>query len=131
MIPYPFDLIIDKGSTKDIHFYVLEDDNTSPYYFSGTNATLAYTCNMQMRRSYMSEEKLLDLSTDSSTDQYIGDSITFSEDEDGLIEIRISAVTTRALPTGKHFYDIELEDENGVVLKLMKGRVELSGEITR
>lgn len=131
MIPYPFDLTIDKGSTKDIHFYVLEDDNDTPYFFLGTNATMTYTCSMQVRRSYLTENKLIDISTDSSTNQYVGDSISFSEDEDGLIEIRISALTTRSLPPGKHFYDIELEDENGVVFKLMKGRVEVLGEITR
>ena len=131
MIPFPYDITLDKGTTKDIEFYVLGDDNDTPYYFNGTNATLTYTARMQVRRSYLSEETLIDLSTDPVTDQYVGDYMVFSEEEDGLIEIRISSYTTKTLPPGKHFYDIELEDENGVVCKLLKGRIEILGEITR
>jgi hypothetical protein len=131
MIPYPYDIALDAGSTYELEFYVLGDDNTTPYYFNGTNMTDVYVCRMQVRRSYLSETKLIDLSTDPSTDQYQGDFITFDEIEDGLIKIRISAVTTKELPPGKHFYDIELEDQNGVVKKLIKGRMEVMGEITR
>lgn len=131
MIPYPYDITIDKGTTYELEFYVLGDDNETPYYFSGTNATLTYSCRMQMRRSYLSDTTLVDLSTEPNTDQYEGDFIAFDETEDGLIKIRISANTTDSFPPGKHFYDIELEDEDGVVKKLMKGRVEVLGEITR
>lgn len=131
MIPYPYDLTIDKGSTFDLEFYILNDDNDTPYYFNGTNATKTYSCRMQIRRSYLSEEKLVDLDTDPTTNQYVDDYITFSEEEAGLILIRLSSFTTKQLPPGKHFYDIELEDEDGVVKKLMKGRAEIVGEITR
>ena len=48
-----------------------------------------------------------------------------------LIKIKISAYTTKTFPPGKHFYDIELEDDDGVVYKLLKGRVEVLGEITQ
>jgi hypothetical protein len=131
MIPYPYDITLDKGSTYELEFYVLDDDNTTPYYFVGTNSTQTYICRMQIRRSYLSEIKLVDVSTDPSTDQYQDDYIMFDETEDGLIKIRISAYTTKTLPPGKHFYDVELEDAQGVVKKLMKGRVEILGEITR
>ena len=73
MIPFPYDITVDKGTTKDIEFYVLGDDNDTPYYFNGTNATRTYTARMQVRRSYLSEETLVDLSTDPATDQYVGD----------------------------------------------------------
>ena len=131
MIPYSYDLSIDKGSTYDLEFYMLNDDNTVPYYLVGTNATSTYSCRMQIRRSYLSEDKLIDLDTEPTTNQYIGDYITFSQEEAGLIKIRISSTTTKELPPGKHFYDIELEDADGVVMKLMKGRAEVIGEITR
>lgn len=131
MTPYPFDITIDKGATYDLEFYVLQDDNTTPYYLTGTNATKTYSARMQIRRSYLSEETLVSLATDPVTDQYVGDYIQFDTDEDGLISIRLSSYTTKSLPPGKHFYDIELEDEDGVVNKLMKGRVEVLGEITR
>ena len=131
MIPYPYDITIDKGSTYTLEFYVLEDDNTTPYYFVGTNATKTYSCRMQIRRSYLSEEKLVDLDTTPTTDQYINDFIEFDETLDGLIKVRMSSYTTKLLPPGKHFYDIELEDDEGIVLKLLKGRVEVLGEITR
>lgn len=131
MIPYPYDITLDKGSTYELEFYVLDDDNTTPYYFVGTNSTQTYICRMQIRRSYLSETKLVDVSTDPSTDQYQDDYIMFDETEEGLIKIGISAYTTKSLPPGKHFYDIELEDAQGVVKKLMKGRVEILGEITR
>jgi hypothetical protein len=71
------------------------------------------------------------LSTIPTTDQYVEDSIIFDELEDGLIKIQISATTTKNLPPGKHFYDIELEDEDGIVKKLLKGRIEIVGEVSR
>ena len=131
MIPYPYDITIDKGSTYILEFYVLDDDNTTPIYLAGTNSTKVYSCRMQIRRSYLSTTKILDLNTDPGVDQYIEDYIEFSEELDGLIKIKISAYTTKTFPPGKHFYDIELEDDDGVVYKLLKGRVEVLGEITQ
>lgn len=131
MIPYPYDITIDKGSTYILEFYVLDDDNTTPYYFNGTNATKSYTCRLQIRRSYLSTTKIIDLNTNPSTEQYGQDYIEFSEEYDGLIKIRISAYSTKTFPPGKHFYDIELEDNEGTVYKLLKGRVEVLGEITQ
>jgi len=131
MIPYPYDITIDKGSTYILEFYVLDDDNTTPYYFTGTNAIKSYSCRMQIRRSYLSEDKLVDLNDVPNTDQYVGDYIQFDETEDGFIKVKISSYTTKLLPPGKHFYDIELEDDEGIVYKLLKGRVEVLGEITR
>lgn len=131
MIPFPYDLTIEKGATYQLHFYALNDDNETPYYFVGTNATKTYICRMQIRRSYLTESALLDLSTDPTSNQYVEDTIVFSEEEHGLIEIEVSAFTTKSLPPGKHFYDIELEDSEGIVYKLLKGRVEVVGEITR
>jgi len=131
MIPYPYDITLDKGSTYILEFYLLDDDNITPIYLTGTNSTKVYSCRMQMRRSYLSETKLIDLDTTPTVDQFIEDYIEFSEENDGLIQIRISATTTNTLPPGKHFYDIELEDDDGVVYKLLKGRVEVLGEITQ
>ena len=131
MIPYPYDITLDKGSTYELEFYVLGDDNITPYYFNGTNMTDVYVCRMQVRRSFLSETALVDLSSDPSTDQNPNDFIEFDEINDGLIKIRISATTTKELPPGKHFYDIELENQDGVVKKLLKGRIEVVGEITR
>jgi hypothetical protein len=131
MIPFPYDITIEKGATYQLHFYALQDDNETPYYFVGTNATKEYSCRMQIRRSYLSENKLIDLSTEPTSNQYSGDTILFSQQDPGLIKVEISAFTTKSLPPGKHFYDIELEDNDGVVFKLLKGRVEIVGEITR
>ena len=131
MIPFPYDLTIEKGATYQLQFYVLQDDNETPYYFTGSNVTKTYSCRMQFRRSYLTESTLIDLSDVATSNQYIDDTIVFSEEEDGLVEIQISAFTTKSLPPGKHFYDIELEDDTGVVYKLMKGRVEVVGEITK
>lgn len=131
MIPYPYDLTIDKGSTYILEFYILDDDNSTPIYVTGTNATKSYSCRMQIRRSYLSSTKIIDLNTDPNTEQYGQDYIQFSEEYDGLIKIRISAYSTKTFPPGKHFYDIELEDDEGTVYKLLKGRVEVLGEITQ
>lgn len=131
MIPYPYDITIDKGSTYILEFYILDDDNTTPIYVTGTNASKSYSCRMQIRRSFLSSSKLIDLNTDPSTEQYVHDYIQFSEENEGLISIRISAYSTKTFPPGKHFYDIELEDDEGTVYKLLKGRVEVLGEITQ
>ena len=100
MIPFPYDLTVEKGATYQLQFYALEDDNETPYYFTGTNVTKTYTCRMQIRRSYLSENTLIDLSTDPTSNQYTGDTIVFSDQENGLIEIQISAFSTKALPPG-------------------------------
>ncbi len=89
MIPYPYDITLDKGSTYILEFYLLDDDNITPIYLTGTNSTKVYSCRMQMRRSYLSETKLIDLDTTPTVDQFIEDYIEFSEENDGLIQIRI------------------------------------------
>ena len=48
----------------------------------------------------------------------------------GGILIQMDAATTANLPRGRHFYDLEV-NSNGTVTKVIKGRFEVMGEISR
>lgn len=50
---------------------------------------------------------------------------------DGRLDIEISAAATSALTFDKAVYDLELVQPNGKVLRLFKGSVALSLEVTR
>ena len=48
----------------------------------------------------------------------------------GGILIQIDALTTSLIPSGRHFYDVEV-DSNGTVTKIVRGRFEVLPEVTR
>jgi len=48
----------------------------------------------------------------------------------GGILIQVDSYTTSNLPSGRHFYDVEV-DNNGTVTKIVRGRFEVLPEVTR
>jgi hypothetical protein len=45
--------------------------------------------------------------------------------------LRVDAETMKTVPMGKHFYDFEMTNNNGEVMRLIEGTFEVSREITR
>ena len=48
----------------------------------------------------------------------------------GGILVQVDSFTTSNLPSGRHFYDLEV-DTNGTVTKIVRGRFEVLPEVTR
>jgi hypothetical protein len=49
----------------------------------------------------------------------------------GIIDWGMTSAETTALEPGKQYYDIELEYDNGVVIRLLEGEAQIKGNITR
>ena len=141
-----YDISVDQGSTFTFHLTYQDS--------AGTAIDLAsYSASMQVRRSTIDTGLILDISNSGgvtgggSTGEYTsGGSLahTYSgitmngstvgwggaSGTTGGIYILIDADTMKNVPTGKHVYDLELTSGTDVN-KILKGRFEVEGEVTR
>ena len=108
-----YDILIEQGATYRQDF-VWKDSAGDPIDLS------TYTARMQVRK-LKTEELLLNLAE--------GTGITLGND--GSIEVEVSATVTETLPVVCGRYDLELEDSNGIVTRLLQGDVTISAEVTR
>lgn len=138
-----YDIYAEQGSTFKLHL---------TYKFSGgTGIDLShFTGAMQVRRSYKDPNAILFLTQSGVT----GGGVTgeFTPGVDGIagiggisfntsisgttgftggIFLRVDADTMKNTPYGKHFYDLELKNSLGEVMRLVEGSFEVSREITR
>jgi hypothetical protein len=49
----------------------------------------------------------------------------------GVVSLSMSANTTSSIPAGRYLYDLEVQDQNGVVSRLVEGIVTVSPEVTK
>jgi hypothetical protein len=145
-----YDIQVDQGST--FVFHITYQNST------GVAIDLAsYTAAMQVRRSVIDTDLILDISSTSgvtgggTTGEFISgvsgpsgggsaslttSGITLNGTTAGLssntggIYFEIDADTMKYVPSGKHVYDIELTT-SGTVHKILSGRFEVEGEVTR
>lgn len=82
-----------------------------------------YTARMQIRPTKMSEDIILSLTTENGR-------IVLGDDE-GTINLSVSASITASLTPDKYFYDIELVSPGGVVVRLLKGSIKVNAEVTK
>jgi hypothetical protein len=127
MTPYSYDLTFNKNTDFRLSFQALEDDNTTPLFFVGTNAIDTYECRMIVTRALNGGETVLEISNYPSTNQNINDTIQFSVTEDGRIDIDISEVTINALTNNKYHYTIILSSSSGYNQMLLRGRIDVFG----
>jgi len=80
-----------------------------------------YTADMQIRPRVDSSTVHLTLS------EAAGITLTAS----GEITIGITDTQTSALPIGQSVYDLELTNDYGDVRRLIQGKIEVDGEVTR
>ena len=114
------DLICKQGTTWE--FYVtLEDEGGNPIDLTG------YTGRGQIRKDYTSEN-----ATASFT-------VSIDSPKDGKVKILLDAETTSSIEAGhsykdeksKYVYDIEIEDSNKYVTRILEGIIMVSPEVTK
>lgn len=137
-----YDIYAEQGATFKLHL--------DYKYQGGTGIDLSdFTGEMQVRRSAKDTSILLFLSDygvtgGGITGQFtIGNGVSgvggvsFSTSIDGSagytggILLRIDSDTMKNVPMGKHFYDFEMTNSIGEVMRLIEGTFEVSREITR
>jgi hypothetical protein len=102
-------IVIDQGATFNTDFTFTNDVN-DPIDFTG------YTGRSQMRRSYLSSTSY---------------TFTVSLTTIGIVSLSMSANTTSAVPAGRYLYDLEVQDSNDVVSRLVEGIVTVTPEVTK
>ena len=138
-----YDIKAEQGATFKLHFH---------YKFSGgTGIDIGnFTGRMQVRRSYKDPNVILFLTQNGVTgggvtgefdpgiDGIAGSggisfntSISGTPGFTGGIFLRVDADTMSNVPYGKHFYDLELKNSVGEVMRFVEGSFDVSREITR
>ena len=112
-----YDIIADQGSTliRNLKYF---DGAGDPVDLTG------YTAAMQVRENYGSTATVLSLTSEGTAP-----TITLGS-SDGLIEVQVSATVMAEIPAGVYVYDLELDDD-GVVVKPVRGQFEIRPEVTR
>jgi len=137
-----YDIYAEQGSTFKLHLHYK--------YSGGTGIDLSnFTGAMQVRRSSKDDQVILFFTDNGVTGGGItgefeigsgiagvggisfNTSISGGTGYTGGIFIRADATTMKNTPYGKHFYDLELTNSLGEVIRLIEGTFEVSREITR
>jgi len=116
--PSHYDICIPKGATFDQPFN-WKDDNGNTYDLS------SYTARMQIRVTVNAPDPpIISLTSD------VGGGITLSA-RDPNISLFISATITESVTISSGVYDLKLTDSNGIVTRLLEGKVKFSPAVTR
>ena len=137
-----YDIYAEQGTTFKLHL--------DYKYQGGTGIDLSnFTGEMQVRRSSKDSDILIFLTDNGVTgggitgEFNIGGGIAgvggigFNTAVDGTdgytggILFRVDSTTMKNVPSGKHFYDFEMTNTLGEVMRLIEGTFEVSREITR
>lgn len=112
-----YNMTIEQGSTFKL----------SLVYKNHLNAIVdltGYSARMQIRSTLSASTKLFEVTTDTPEQLWIVPSA-------GQINIKIPHTSTSALAPSIAVYDLEIESSEGEVIKLIKGRCRIEGEVTR
>jgi hypothetical protein len=137
-----YDIYAEQGTTFKLHLHYK--------YSGGTGIDLSnFTGAMQVRKSAKDDKVILFLTNGGITGGGItgefsigsgiagvggisfNTSISGGTGYTGGIFIKADATTMKNAPYGKHFYDLELTNTLGEVIRLIEGTFEVSREITR
>lgn len=129
------DLYIEQGATFILHFQwchqgPIEDGIVTP----GTPYDLTdYEARMEIRKGQHEPVKVSATSTNGKIHlgAIPGDWDATLDPENGRIEVRLSDEDTDLLDVKSLKYDLELEDPNGVVYRLLQGGVTVDPNITQ
>ena len=84
-----------------------------------------YSARMKARASHDAADPIFSLTSEES-----GDGITLGGSA-GTITVLIDAEATALLTPGDYVYDLEVEDDEGIVRRLLEGRLTVTPEVTR
>ena len=113
MVADTFDIEHDQGSTFQWDITVYNTDGVTLLDLSG------YTVRSQLRKNF------------SDTNPAEAFNITYPDAVNGIVRLSLTATETAALAKGRYFYDVELEDGTGKVVKLYKGNFMIYAEATK
>ena len=113
MVAATFDIEHDQGSTFQWDITVYDTDGATLLDLSG------YTVRSQLRKKY----------TDTNPSETF--TITYPDAVNGIVRLALTATETAALAKGRYYYDVELVDGTGKVVKLYKGVFTLYAEATK
>lgn len=111
-----YDITIEQGATFRLSL-VWKDSSNVPVNLTG------YTARMQVRRSYTDTVIQLAMTTESG-------SITLGGSA-GTINVVSAATATEDIAARAGVYDLELMSSDGVVTRLVEGKVTIKPEVTR
>lgn len=111
-----YDILIEQGATFQLSL-VYKDSQSAPIDISG------YTARMQVRRTYDAPTPLLDLTTENGAIVLGGAA--------GTLEVSADPDLTRLMPPKGGVYDLELVAPSGVVVRLIRGAVSVTPEVTK
>jgi hypothetical protein len=112
-----YNMTIEQGSTFSLSL-VYKDAANKVVDLSG------YSARMQVRSTLSASTVLLEVTTDSVDQMWIVPSA-------GQINIKLPHSVTALLAPSIAVYDLELESSGGEVIKLIKGKCRIEGEVTR
>lgn len=112
-----YNIVIEQGSTFKLSI-VYKDSLNAVMDLSG------YSARMQIRSTLTASSKMLEVTTDDVDQLWIVPSA-------GQVNIKIPHTTTALLVPSIAVYDLELESSDGEVIKLLKGKCRIEGEVTR
>ena len=115
------DLNILQGATFSARIAVT-DSTGSAINLSG------YTTRGWGKHRYSDTNKLIDLDPDVVSGS--GDLTWYSALTSGLVDIKISATGTAALPIIQGVYDVEMYNATGTVTRILQGKMNVSPEVT-
>lgn len=93
------------------------DESETPVNLSG------YSARMQVRASHKTATTLIELSS--------GNGRLIIDPTKGKIFMVLSATVTATFPAKQYVYDLEIESNDGEVLRLLEGSFTVSPEVTR
>jgi hypothetical protein len=108
-----YNIVAKQGATFSKTFTISNDG--TPWNLTG------YSGRMQVRRSFSSGTKLLDLTSPLD--------ITLSGS--GEISVTVSAIVMATVPSGRWLYDLEVQSNDGEVYRILEGRFAVTPEVTR
>lgn len=110
-----YSFTMDKGTTF-VSTVVWKDSNGDPIDISN------YEARMHIRRATTGNALIHSLSSTA------GDIVI--DGPNGALQLTIAASDSAAFPAGKHVYDLEIESNTGIVVRLIRGTFVVISEVT-
>ena len=111
-----FDIIVDTGSDQAFIFEIVNEGNGEPVLTDG------YTARMQVRPYMHAKKTLDDLSTENGRMEFVAK---------GQLKVLMTSEATDAYTFDDALYDIEIVSPEGVVTRVVEGRVVARHGVTR
>ena len=115
-----YNIYCEEGATLLLSFTIVVPDPIDPEITTPYNL-VGHTARMQVRRTITSSDVMVQLTS--------GNGLTIDTDNSQII-LNMPAQVTSSL-TSSGVYDLEIENSNGIVSRVIQGSFTLSPEVTR